>query len=301
LSELPDKVFEGIDMRRTSEPVFIFGCHKSGTSLLRSLLDHHQELSVERQNLDKGAYSDNPDFEGYDLDLFRDCFKEPLPEEHREIFRVYMEALYYASNGICIPEGSRVVEKTVEHLEYAGLIRKYFPESAIIHIVRNPYATMVAIRRSRSRERYPKLRRIASSIYNSSYFLMKNLLEHDNYLVLRYEDLVIDTENVMREISGFLGIEYQDILIRPTSSGKPWTGNTTSGKKFEGISRAPLETWKEHINGFEIELVNNISGPVMECFGYERLEPQRSAYWPVKGETPVTYFQNRMLLAMWKP
>lgn len=326
---------------RDDEPAFIFGCHKSGTSLLRSLLDHHPQLSVlprethffqiagywidyglkrsypgqhgrkdihgemfrfvERQNHDRSSYSDNPGFEGYDLNRFSNCFKGAIPKEHKELFRKYMEALYYASNGIHIPEGTRIVEKTVEHLEYAGLIRKYFPGSPFIHIVRNPYATLVATRRSRNREQYPKMRRIASSLYNSSYFLFKNVLEFNNYFVLRYEDLVTDPEDVMRKVSGFLGIKYDEILVRPTSNGRAWTSNTTGGTTFNGISKAPLEIWKENINGFEIELVNEIAGPVIERFGYERLEPRRSGYWPVKGETPLTYFQNRMLLSMWKP
>lgn len=328
-------------MKNSNDPVFIFGCHKSGTSLLRSLLDHHQELSVlqrethffrlagywidyglkrsypkklsaeeisagmlsfvREQNNDDGPFSDNPAFQGYDINRFRDFFKAEIPEEHKEIFRMYMEALYSASNGTCIPEESRIVEKTVEHLEYAGLIRRYFPESSILHIVRNPYATLVAARRSRNRERYPKMRRIASSLYNSFYFLLKNTAEHEDYLVLRYEDLVTDTEKVMREVSGFLGIRYDDILVRPTSNGEPWIGNSTIEMKLDGISSVPLEKWKEHITDFEIELVNTIAGPVMERFGYERLEPRRSEYWPVKGETPLTYFQNRMLLSMWKP
>ena len=192
---------------RFRNPIFILGSHKSGTSLLRSLLDGHSSLSViptethffeltghmvhyalrrsmpanyskdeirhrlidyvKRQNNDKNPYSDLCGFSGYDVDRLIRFLDRELPDSRRDLFELYITALYYAFTGNSISEHSRIVEKSVEQAEHATLLRKYFPDSQFLHIIRNPYATLVAIRKVQSRRRYPDLRRIVSSMHNS--------------------------------------------------------------------------------------------------------------------------------------
>jgi hypothetical protein len=322
-------------------PVFIFGSHKSGTSLLRSLLDSHPDLhvlprethffrnagywidyglmrrypvqlskeeilrntisSIEGQNSSKDRFSDNPHFKGFDLEKFRVILPENLPDDHGELFGVIMGALYASYYGGDVPEECRIVEKSVEHAEYAGIIRKHFPDAKFIHVLRNPYATVVAIRRSREKRKYPKMKRIAASLYNSYYNLFKNLEEQNDYLIVKYEDLVRDTEEEMRKITQYLGIEWDDILLHPTDGGKLWKGNSSSGFSFRGISESPLIAWKDHINHFEIYLVNVIAEPFIKRFGYQKVEPRRNILIPVKRENVVTWIHNRTFMSGMKP
>ena len=319
-------------------PVFIFGCHKSGTSLLRSLLDGHDQLVVfprethffqyaghwvdyalrrarpvrhnlqtllasfcrhiDELNNSTDPYSDAVEFPGYDVDRFVSCFKEFEPKTLREQFEAYLRSLYYALFNVHLPEGSRIVEKSVENAEYASVLRWMFPDSRCVHIVRNPYASLVSTRRAKSRRGYPVMTNMAKALYNSSYYLFKNRIHLDRYLVVRYEDLVTDTQRVLRRISDFLDISFSETLLQPTILGRPWKGNSTSNTDFTGISTAPVSAWRQYVNDYEIRVVNRISSSVIQEYGYERLEPKRTRFFPLKGENFRTYIKNRALLLM---
>jgi hypothetical protein len=326
---------------RLRAPIFLLGAHKSGTSLLRSLLDSHEELFVfpvechffqhlgywvdyslrrqmpfkhERQKILQSMiryikeynskehvdikYTDNPEFKGYNLDRFISSMKGEMPNTISDQFEFYIAALYYSIAGSNLPGGTRIVEKSVENAEFANLLRWMFPDSCFIHIVRDPYATIVSLRKAKTRKRYPYMGRIASSLYNSYYHLFNNAIMLDKYLVIKYEDLLINTEAIMRTVSEFLGITFSRSLLHPTYSGNPWKGNSTSNQAFNGISLTPVENWKREINDFEIHLVNKIANPVIENYDYEYLNASRSRNYPVKGESIKTFIKNRALFAM---
>jgi hypothetical protein len=320
-----------------SSPIFILGCHKSGTSLLRSLLDGHGELVVfprevhffhhagawidyplrgalpverdkaafmasvvkrmegARRNID--PYADSPSSIRYDIERFTSCFGAFEPKTLTELYEAFAASLYYSLFGGHLSNGARIVDKSVENSEYAATLRWMFPDCSFIHIVRNPYATIVAIRRSRGRKGYPEMDKAARSLYNSSYQLFKNRMYLDRYLVLRYEDLVNNTRAVMSQVSDFLHIRFIDDLLAPSVLSTPWQGNSTSNTPFSGVSDLPLAAWKEKIYDFEIHLVNRIAGPVLQEYGYEKMVPQRSSHRRVKGETLLTYIKNRVLLS----
>ena len=324
---------------RLKKPIFLLGCHKSGTSLLRSLLDGHRDLFVlpreahffpyagywvdyplrrawprdsdkttliqslkqliDMQNTNTDPYGDAPGFGGYDVQRFVQFFENCQACTLREQFASYIRARYYALFGTYLPKSARIVEKSVENAEYAPVLRSMFPDSKFVHIVRNPYATLVSIRRSKSKGRYPYLARIVGSLYNSYYHLFKNVATLDRYLVIRYEDLVSEPRTTMQQVVEFLDISFVEDLLQPTRLGRPWHGNSVSNQSFQGISKAPLSNWKKQVHHLEVELVNRIAQPVLDKYGYERLEPARSRWRPMPGEGPRTYLKNRFLLPVY--
>ncbi|WP_199245679.1 sulfotransferase [[Phormidium] sp. ETS-05] len=323
-------------------PIFLLGCHKSGSSLLRSLLDNHPQLFaipmeihyfqytgqwvdyrlrrswpkpmnqqekmaslyqlVEETNANEDPYADSILAGSLDVDRFRSFMvanQGDSPDNlttPRELFEIYVGALYYALTGAALPPGMRIVEKSVEHAEWAVHLRQMFPDCRFVHIVRNPYASMVAIRKSKTVGNiYPLLRNFILSLQNSYYNLYRNEGILDNYLIVKYEDLLTDTEKIMRTISDFVGIEFTEDLLTPTLMGKPWGGNSSTGKSFTKISTAPLSSWKSQVEDLEVRLVNTFLEPVLERFGYEMVTPQKSKYYLIKGESWKNYAKNRSL------
>jgi hypothetical protein len=246
---------------------------------------------------DVDPYADSPSSIRYDLERVTACFGAFEPNTLKELYEAFVASLYYALSGAWLPDGARIVDKSVENAEYAGVLRWMFPDSSFIHIVRNPYATIVAIRRSRRRKAYPEMDKAARSLHNSYYYLFKNRMYLDRYLVVRYEDLVSSTHAVMSQVSNFLHMRFTDDLLAPTVLGERWQGNSTSDMPFTGVSDHPLTAWKESINDFEVRLVNKIAGPVLQEYGYDKVLPQRSSRRRVKGETLLTYIKNRVLLS----
>ncbi|PZD73806.1 hypothetical protein C1752_01743 [Acaryochloris thomasi RCC1774] len=319
-------------------PIFLLGSHKSGTSLLRSLLDSHSELfaapmemhffkcmgywvdyrlqrswphdlsieekytalinSIESRNKNKNPYSDSVLPDACDLDLFRSCLESSNPKTNTELFIAYVNSLYYSLTGKTLDCNIRLVEKSVENAEYAPLLSHMFSDSKFIHIIRNPYSTIVALRKSKTKSCYPYLGGMAQSLHNSYYNLHKNQLFIKNYLVIRYEDLLTSTQEVMQQIADFLNIKFSESLIQPTLLGKPWGGNSSSNQAFQKISLSPLHTWKENITDLEIQLVNKMLLPAVQEFGYPTLSASRSLLMPAPQEPWFNYAKNRSFLRL---
>lgn len=320
------------------QPVFLLGSHKSGSSLLRSLLDGHPDLAVlpkethlfqftdhwvdyrRRRNLPRrleGAalvdrmlaqirddtrpgnpYADAPGF-AYRMDVLEARLRALDPADMPAFFRGYMRAAYEASAGEPPADGAALVEKSVEHAEFAYVLARYFPGARFVHIVRNPYATVVATRRmlQKGGTRFPYLWPMACSLHNSYHHLFTNRLAVPHYLCIRFEDLVGDIDATMRQVADFLGIDYLEGLTRPTSLGEQWQGNSTSNEAFGGISRKPLEAWKAQITDYEIALANMVGAWVLEEFGYPSLQARHPYRW-IRGERPRTYVANRAALSI---
>ncbi len=321
-------------------PIFIVGGHKSGTSLLRSLLNGTPELfvvpieahffqltgfwvdyglrrnmprkqtlaqtvaalvqHVQRSNAVAAQTSDSVLVGRWNIDAFRDFLLENAAEDFRAgnwrgFFDAYIAALHVGLYG-GPPTTNRFAEKTVENAEYASVLQTLYPDARFIHIVRNPYANLVSLRRYIARNKsYPILNRSLSTLYNVYYYLYKNPLHLSNYLVIRYEDLIQDPAATMQQVAQHVDIPFRQALLTPTMLDEPWVGNSTSGEAFSGISTRPLTDWQQHIHPLEITFVNRLFTPILRDFHYEIITTPGSIYRPAPHEGVLVYFFNRLL------
>lgn len=261
------------------------------------LIESLTQLVAEKNTFNEDSrYADSILAGKLNVSQFKSFLENSDFESRQELFEAYVGALHFALFGKSLPPGKRIVEKSVENAECAVQLRQMFPDSYFVHIVRNPYASLVAIRKSKSKGNYPVLRDLVLSLHNSYYNLYRNETILDRYLIIRYEDLLTSTESVVQKITDFIGIDFTDILLKPTLMGEIWGGNSTSGNSFKNVSSAPLESWKSQITDLEIRLVNNLLEPVTVRFGYDKLTPAKTKLFPIKGENLKTYIQNRSLL-----
>ncbi len=320
-------------------PVFILGSHKSGTSLVRSLLQgvpdlfvvplethffqftgfwvdyalrrsHPRHLTFEealtriqahlqRSNTITSMTSDSKLVGRWDLIAFTSWLQKKGRDrfamgDWRGFFDAYIEALHVGLFGQP-PDTARFVEKSVEHAEFAGLLKQLYPDATFVHIIRNPYATLVSLRRHMSIAGYPMLGPALSALNNSYYFLYHNPQIVSDYLVIRYEDLLQQPTKVMRRIAEHIDIPFTSQLLIPTSLNGLWTGNSSSGQVFEGISTQPITAWRKHIQALETAFINLLFPHVLRDFGYERYPVLGSIYRPAPGEQIKTYIKNRWL------
>ena len=321
------------------KPIFILGSHKSGTSLLRSLLDGQDGLFIvpieshffehanywvdyairkrmPRESLTTDAFkhnvkawvrhcnrSEDPLADSvakglFDVERFDNCLDEQVSDATNpgQLFSTYMQALYTSLNQTALPADVRVVEKSVENAEFAEDLKQMFPDARFVHIVRNPYATLVAVRKYKSETGFPWLGPLLSALYNSYYFLERNLRLIDPYHVVRYEDLITRPEETVKGLCEGLALPYSETLLEPTYRGEAWGGNSTSGQQFSGISQQRLNRWQEDITPVEQALVTDTLGRSLERWGYETHAPQTSPWLPAPKERPRQYLVNRALL-----
>lgn len=318
------------------QPIFLLGPHKSGTSLLRSILDSHSQLFVipiethyfqligrwvdyeyrsERPkdenhkqiigNLIQYIHDRNTNPINYGDSDVRGLFNEKRfqkaistideSEGDKQRIEKYFEAIYFSLRHEKLSDDIRVVEKSIENAEFAIELQTLFPQAKFIHIVRNPYANIVSIRKSKSgKPGFPLMPRIIKSFYNSYYYLYKNQKIIPNYLVIRYRDLVSNPKDQIKKLCAYLEIPFEKILLTPTLQGNLWEGNSSTNQSFSAIDPSRLNSWQENILPLEVYYINKLFPFVVKDFGYQEFQNGGSIWKKAKGENLIRYIYNRL-------
>jgi hypothetical protein len=316
-------------------PIFIVGAHKSGTSLMRSLLDGHPKLyafpfelhffecqgyavsnEYRRQTAWSGSHeqqvarfeqairtiAQTRDAMGGtatqarpDPDRFMEHFSTISSEADEETWLTH----YFESVSQALPaqrsSGQRWVEKSVEQAEFAARLQQLFPQARFIHMVRNPYANVVALREyRRKRHRFPLWHRVMRTLEQQYFWAQHNRQVLDHYHVIRYEDLVQQPESTMRSLSKKLDLSYESSLLQPTVLGQPWSGNSSDQSDLSGISTERLDAWRSDIHPAERYYINRMLTRAFADFGY-MAEPATGNFWkPAPSESIPRYAANRL-------
>lgn len=323
-------------LTNSPRPIFLLGAHKSGTTLLRSLLDAHPDLFVipkeihlfqllgywidyalrQQQpqprstdelvaafghmlhdyNSSHNPYANNTTVGWWDVAAAETYLQHADLSSPFAICQAIFHACHLGLYGTPLPATKRVVEKSVEQAEFALDLQQLYPQATFIHLIRNPYANIVSLRRFKSKAGYPFLKPILFSLYNSYYHLVKNQRLIRPYLVVRYEDLVSDPETTMRQIAQFADLPFSDQLLQPTSLGQPWAGNSVYNTQFTAVSNSSIDRWKEEIGPYEIYLLNQIvPAYVWQTYGYDRIETDGRFFRPMPQEGVKNYLRNQLL------
>ncbi|MGM0529782.1 MAG: sulfotransferase family protein [Bacteroidota bacterium] len=162
-------------------PIFISGLRKSGTSLLKHLLDSHPELFVYPPNelhlfgyshhsslvKDKQARLSNPRelikkiaenhfvkrltrenteyyLPQFDYGKFIDCIQHSSTDSYKKVYKNLFRAFCYALGKDSSFHQLRFVSKTVLETEFFPELLNWFPDLRFIYVLRNPYAHYVS-------------------------------------------------------------------------------------------------------------------------------------------------------------
>ena len=296
-------------------PVFIAGHPKSGTSLLRSVLESHPELiaypeetSFFRRYLPKAtgksleeklALSDqflthifewnqsNPpahqagfpdrDYSNIPVAEVRQAVRQFVDECFRHDGDMLSAAIlaFGKATGKITSAAHYWVEKTPYNEFYAAQIFAWWPQARIIHIVRDPRDNFASYHRKHTNWS-PEI--FALNWARSTQAGLDNRERYgDNHVwLLRYEDLVSSPEEKQRELCQFLNIADLPSQRSLARGGKPWQGNSMFGDQFNAISSAPVGRWVETLTEEEAATVEVITGPLMQRLGYAVSKPINS-------------------------
>ena len=288
-------------------PVFIAGHPKSGTSLLRSVLDSHPELvtypeetSFFRRYLPMVAGSDlqgklalsdrylthifewnqqNPpdhqagypdrDYSTFPIQEIRQAVRELVAErfEHDGDMLSAVILAFGKVSGQLTNLSHHWVEKTPYNEQYADQICEWWPDAKIVHTVRDPRDNFASYHRKHV-DWSPEA--FALNWVNSTQAGLNNRERYGqhHYLLLRFEDLTNTPEAKLTELCQFLGINDDPSLRQPVRGGKPWGGNSMFADQFSSISAKPVGRWTESLKPDEVATLELIAGPAMAHFGY---------------------------------
>jgi hypothetical protein len=174
------------------------------------------------------------------------------------------------------PGTRRWVEKTPYNERYAPRIFEWWPQARCLHVVRDPRDNFASYRIKHA-DWTPGVfadrgwRSIAEGWNNERRF------GPGRHRIIRYEDLVLKTDEAIAEIVAFLEIDDIGLLRSPTRDGRTWAGNSMFGESFEGISRSPVGRHAESLSPQDRLGIEKRLEPEMARLGYQLVEPLTAA------------------------
>ena len=193
----------------------------------------------------------------------------------------------------------RWVEKTTKTESFGRLFDQLFPDARLIQIVRDPRAVFASLK-NRFMNCYgyhTKAHRLPRLWNRSAREIPRLRKDPSRFLVVRYEDLLANPQEVLENICAFGGFEFNECLLQPTRAGNGWEGNSAFYKSFNGISAAPVDTWRKYLTEHEIWWVELHCRRGMELAGYSLQTDARFSFrrWlkRLPGESRSGYVRAR--------
>jgi len=129
------------------------------------------------------------------------------------------------------------VEKTPENIFMIKYFLKEFPRGKVIHIVRDPRDVILSLM-NRGVEK-----QVAAEVWLSSVASIQPFINNNSVLEVKYEDLVLKPSEALKEICGFVGVSFQESMIKAQSSGEirnsfdTWKNNPNAGISTSSIGK----------------------------------------------------------------
>jgi hypothetical protein len=269
-----------------SAPIFIVGSPRSGTTLLRLVLNSHPRIGIpvetgyfpavyERFSERRGSWEEAVElFVGY-------CERRFLPPLALEGERAALLAL----NGpdyerlLTLPVASwaaaqgkpRWGEKTPFHIFYAGSIMRLFPAAKLLVMVRDPRAAVASMNRFGAIGSGTALNaRLWRDVYTDGITTVEQFVPREQAFTVRYESLIVDPEHTLTGVCNFLGENFDPVLLDFHESTAAYDRLADTPKTSQPIHGDP-DGWRAKLSERDVAIIETICGPQMEALGYARV------------------------------
>jgi hypothetical protein len=274
-------------------PFFLVGFQRSGTTMLRLMLNAHPELAVPHDSArlwfnyrDKaGSYKNSPAdamrmiddllceprIKAWKTELPREqIFADPLPVTFPEIMRRFHEVYARA-------QGKRMWgDKNTGTLTELDQLDRMFPACKVIHLVRDGRDCALSHLSKEYVYGYANVLRVALEWREQVTLCRKMgaMLPADRYMEIRYEDLLASPERELRKICHFLGVGYAAEMLtyyRTVSSNVPDDRRGLWPLLDQPPQAANVNKWKTKMSGADRAIFQRHAGALLTHYGYEAL------------------------------
>lgn len=251
-----------------ASPIFVVGFPRSGTTLLETMLDAHPELAC----MDERAYlQDLVDYMHsgglrYPQDLARLTHSQCAAM--RAIYRERV-ARHVAWN-----TPTRLVDKNPLNLLKLPLIRRLWPGARIVLALRHP--ADVVLSNYMQNFRSPVFVALCESLHSTAqgyaaamdFWLDQHALLGGDVCVSRYEDLVTDLPARARALTDFLGLRWDDALLRPDTHARErgYISTPSYAQVTEPVNTRAIGRWQTYAPW--IEPLHPLLDPYVKRWGY---------------------------------
>jgi glycosyltransferase involved in cell wall biosynthesis len=288
--------------RRSTAPVFVLGCPRSGTTLLYHMLLSAGNFVVYRAesqvfNLLEPRFGDlriarnrRKLLEAWEnSSLFTKTGLEASQVEQAvmancenagDFLRIVME-LMARKQGV-----ERWAETTPDHLLALPRIKQTIPDALVIHIIRDGRDVALSLEKQQWIRPFPwdhgKELLTAATYWE---WIVNQGRKHgrtlgNDYKEVRYEDLVADPRSTLTDLGEFVGQELDYDRIQRVGIGSVSRPNSS----FDGDKKAgsfhPVARWRKSLSEQQLVQVEGLIGQTLDTLGYSREATQPSVEVP---------------------
>ena len=242
---------------------------KDSPDLWFEMLFEHDVITHSRDGYEKGQ-GDGKTFQftfppALQHKLFLDCLTDRKDTSQRDILNAYMTSYFNAwLNNQNIGGKKRYITAFTPRLSIRQTnVKSFFetyPDGRLISLVRDPrnwYPS--AHSHENAKNKYDNIDKAISQWNESTETMIRNKIEFaDQVCILRFEDLVSETERVMRYLAHFLEIDFDPILLTPTFNITPILANT-SFRQEKGEIQAGTLNRHQSLTAEEDKLIKKLS------------------------------------------
>lgn len=158
---------------------------------------------------------------------------------------------------------------------FMSKILKWYPDSKIVHITRDPRA--IAVSRinyaggnaQKNIAKYPKLeffiKKIMMTFVILEYTIASGIHQkYKNYSLYKYEDLLVSPRQTINNLCQFVELDFTDEMLFP-KKGQP---SSITGGFSSGFNTKAGTNWKRIITPFENTFITHFTKGSMKRFAY---------------------------------
>lgn len=263
---------------RAQSPFFVVGCGRSGTTLLRTMLDHHPLVAIPVESL-------------FLIDYLRAADQVPLARFKRLAlgefeFKEWGTAVTLSDlddvasltdlidrlHELYLQQHGKQIwgQKTPRFIRYGDLLKAAYPHAKFVHVLRDPRAVVNSLMRSNVH---------SSNVYYGAKRWLKDVSAGralkaaypDDVLEITYEALVREPETTLHTVCDFLGLPYDSAMLDyHRADHAAYTGY--HGQIHARLHQPPdpnrIEAWRQVLSAADIALIEAICLPLMADVGY---------------------------------
>ncbi|HUR94369.1 MAG TPA: sulfotransferase [Gemmatimonadales bacterium] len=277
-------------MSADQRPLFIFGCPRSGTSLLTRMLNAHPNIAIPYEShlynrvypiVGSGESLADPRrrrrlvAEILHTDYVRHW--EPAPDLSDTMASIVRYDFHGVVDGLLrawtARQGKvRWGEKTPQHTLWWQAISEGFPDLQVIHLVRDGRDVALSYRDAHfgPKHVYQLARRWEQ--YLGAAEDAAAALGARAFLTVRYEDLLAEPERELRRTSEFLGERFDPAMMayhEGEAAAYP-TDPRNEGNLRRPILRQNSQKWRTRMSARDLRIFEALAGEALDRYGYDR-------------------------------
>lgn len=249
------------------DPVFLGGEGRSGTTLLRVMLDAHPAIACGPES----HFLTDPRFREFH-EHFRNTWwrrgegfgyaKEDLDDLFRDLARGWFET-YMRKRG-----KRRWADKTPQTIHCLPYLWELFPTARFVHLIRDGRDVACSI--------LPQtwgpstIEEAAERWVDCIWKGVIHRADTARYTEVRYEDLVKDPEAEVRRVLAWIGEEWDPCVLEyhRDVADNPEKTESSAGQVAQPLYTSSLGRWRRDLTPKQVKAFERIAGETLEFLGY---------------------------------